>query len=96
MTNTAILRERHPTPTVEEINMPSLELLFVCFCFLVFSKLDSRSGYHQLSLAPDNRYITTFLTHKGLRSYTRLNYGTNSLANCSSMLLANRYTIFLE
>ena len=36
-----------------------------------------RSGYHQLSLAPENRYITTFATHKGLRRY-KLNFGTNS------------------
>ena len=44
----------------------------------VFSKLDLRSGYHQLSLAPESRYITTFSTHKGLRRFTRLNFGTNS------------------
>ena len=44
----------------------------------VFSKLDFRSGHDQLSLAEENRYITTFATHKGLRRYTRLNFGTNS------------------
>ncbi len=35
------------------------------------------AGYHQLSLAPDSQYITTFTTHKGLRRYTRFNFGTN-------------------
>ena len=44
----------------------------------VFSKLDRRSGYHQLSLAPESRYITTFATHKGLRRFARLNFRTNS------------------
>ena len=44
----------------------------------VFSKLDLRSGYHQLTLSKDSRYITTFATHKGLHRYTRLNFGTNS------------------
>ena len=37
-----------------------------------------RSGYHQLTLSMDSRYITTFATHKGLHRYTRLNFGTNS------------------
>ena len=44
----------------------------------MFSKLDLRSGYHQLTLAPESRYITTFATHKGLKRYTRLNFSTNS------------------
>ena len=37
-----------------------------------------KSGYHQLTLAPECRYITTFATHKGLRRYKRLNFGTNA------------------
>ncbi|CAB4039287.1 Hypothetical predicted protein [Paramuricea clavata] len=44
----------------------------------VFSKLDLRSGYHQLLLAEESTCITTFVTHKGLRRYKRLNFGTNS------------------
>ena len=43
----------------------------------VFSKLDLWSSYHQLILAQESRYITTFVTHEGLRRYTRLNFGTN-------------------
>ena len=37
-----------------------------------------RAGYHQLTLAEESRCITTFTTHKGLRRYARLNFGTNS------------------
>ena len=44
----------------------------------VYSKLDLRAGYHQIPLAADSRNITTFATHKGLRRYARLNFGTNS------------------
>ena len=44
----------------------------------MYSKLDLRAGYHQIPLAADSRNITTFATHKGLRRYTRLNFGTNS------------------
>ena len=71
MANKAIQRERHPTPTVDEIT-------HTLNGATVFSKLDLRSGYHQLSLAPESRYITTFVSHKGLRRYTRLNFGTSS------------------
>ena len=71
MSNMAIRRERHPTPTIDD-------LIHILNRATVFSKLDLRAGYHQLSLAPESRYITTFATHKGLRRYKRLNFGTNS------------------
>ena len=69
--NKAIQRERHPTPTVDDL-ITSLNGA------TMFSKLDLRSGYHQLQLAPESCYITTFATHKGLWRYKRLNFGTNS------------------
>ena len=69
--NEAIQRERHPTPTIDD-------LVDTLNGATVFSKLDLRSGYHQLSLALESRYITTFATHEGLRRYTRLNFGTTS------------------
>ena len=71
MESRAIQPERHPSPTVDDL-MNELNGA------KVFSKLDLRSGYHQLSLAHESRYITTFATHKGLRRYKRLNFGTNS------------------
>ena len=73
MANKAINRERHPSPTIDD-------LIHTLNGATVFSKLelDLRSGYHQSSLAPESRYITTFATHKGLRRYARLNFGTNS------------------
>ena len=71
MANKAIQRERHPTPTIDD-------LIHVLNGAKVFSKLDLRSGYHQLMLAEESRYITTFATHKGLRRYRKLNFGTCS------------------
>ena len=55
--NKAIIRERHPIPTVDEIlyNMNGSE---------VFSKLDMKYGYHQIELEEDSREITTFVTIK--------------------------------
>jgi hypothetical protein len=69
--NEAIIRERHDTPTMDEI---VAELNGSKY----FSKLDLRSGYHQLELSPESRYITTFATHVGLKRYKRLNFGISS------------------
>lgn len=69
--NEAIVRERHPIPTVDEIlqGVNSSKL---------FSKLDLKWGYHQLELSPESREITTFATHTGLYRYKRLLFGVNS------------------
>ena len=73
MANKAINWERLRSPTVDDLIHTLNEA----------SKLDLCSGYHQLSLAPDSRYITTFTTDKGLRRCTRLNFGTNSASEIS-------------
>ena len=69
--NTAIMREHHPRPTFED-------LIAKLNGASHFSKLDLSSAYHQLSLIPDCRYITTFITHKVLRRFKRLTFGANS------------------
>ena len=50
-------------------------------------KLDLMAGYHQLTLAPESCYITTFATHEGLRRYTRLNFSTNSASEIFQMVI---------
>ena len=69
--NKAVMRERHLTPTIDDI-------IHDLNGNTIFSKLDLRSGYHQLELHPDSRYITTFSTHAGLWRYKRLNFGISS------------------
>ena len=69
--NRAIKHERHTVPTMDD-------LAHTINGATVFSKLDLRSGYHQLTLTPESRYITTFATHKGLWRYNCLNFGTSS------------------
>ena len=66
--NKAIIRERHLLPTVEEI-------IHDLNGSTVFSKLDLKSGYHQLELEESSRYITCFSTHIGIFQYKRLNFG---------------------
>ena len=69
--NTAITRERHVMPTLDDI----VNELNGC---KYFSKIDLRNGFHQLELEPSSRPITTFGTHIGLYRYKRLNFGVSS------------------
>ena len=69
--NEAVIRERHPIPTLEET-------LAALNGAAVFSKLDLRWGYHQVELHPESRALTTFSTHKGLERYKRLIFGLSS------------------
>ena len=69
--NKAVKREKHLMPTIDD-------LVADLNGATVFSKLDLSSGYHQLELAPESRYITTFSTHVGLRRYKRLMFGINA------------------
>lgn len=71
--NQAITRERHITPTINE-------LVNDLNGAAVFSKLDLNQGYNQLELEPSSRPITTFSTHIGLWRYKRLNFGVSSAA----------------
>ena len=50
--NEAIIRERHPIPTIDEV-LQSMN------GSTVFSKIDLKWGFHQLELEEDSRKITT-------------------------------------
>jgi hypothetical protein len=71
--NKAIERERHVTPTMDDI-------ISQLNGAVKFSKLDLNSGYHQVELDPESRYITVFSTNAGLFRYKRLNFGVCSAA----------------
>ena len=60
------VHERYTTPTIDD-------LIHTLNGATVFSKLDLRSGYHQLTLAPEST-----VTYLGLWRYCILNFGTNS------------------
>ena len=71
--NKAVLRERHISPTIDDL----IGALHSC---TKFSNVDLRKSYHQLPPARESRYIPTFATHKGLFRYKRLNFGINAAA----------------
>ena len=60
--NRAIMREKHPVPTVEET------LQEVSYA-KVFSKLDLNMAFHQIELQPDSRDKTTFPAPNGLNRH---------------------------
>ena len=57
--NSAIVRERHPIPTVDGV-------LHDLNGSTVFSKLGIKWAFHQVELSEASRPITTIATHKGL------------------------------
>ena len=69
--NKAVKREKHFMPTIDD-------LIADLNGATHFSTLDLSSGYHQLELATESRYVTTFSTHAGLRRYKRLPFGINA------------------
>ena len=68
---TAVIRERYPIPTAEEILQDPT-------CARVFSKLDLRWGYHQIEPDEQSRQYTTFATHTGFYRYKRLMFGVSA------------------
>ena len=83
MPNQAIQRERHLSPTVDD-------LVDALNGATIFLKLDLCSGYHQLSLAPESNYVTTFATHDVLSRYMRLNFGTNSASEIFQHIISEQ------
>ena len=69
--NKAILLERFPMPNIDE----TLQQMNGAS---VFSRLDLTEAFHQIEISEQSRYITTFVCHKGLYRYKRLNYGVSS------------------
>ncbi|XP_062844794.1 uncharacterized protein K02A2.6-like [Trichomycterus rosablanca] len=68
--NVAIVRERHPVPTIDETIQEMAGGKY-------FSKIDLNMAYHQVELHPDSREITTFAAPGGLYRYKRLLFGVN-------------------
>ena len=79
--NRQVVAEVHPLPTAEELQ-DRLEGRF-------FTVLDLQSAYHQLALEPASRQLTTFMTPRGLRRFTRVPFGLVSAGAAFQRLLDN-------
>ena len=80
--NSAIERERHPIPTIEEVLHDLNGLSF-------FSKLNVKWGFHQVELDERSCELTTFVTHCGLYRYKHLMFGVTSAPEKYQKIMAD-------
>ena len=66
--NKALMRERYPLPTVDDIR----SRLTGSTCF---TKLDASKGYWQIPLSEESQKLTTFITSQGRFCFTRMPFG---------------------
>lgn len=80
--NKAVVRERHPTRTVEDI-------LHSANGSRYFARLDALKGFHQCILAPESRNLTTFITTRGCYRFKRVPFGLASASEAFQKAIDN-------
>jgi hypothetical protein len=84
--NDVTIKNKYPLPCIEDLfdQMRGAK---------VFSKIDLRSGYHQMKIRPSDIPKTTFTTRYGLYEYTVMFFG---LTNAPAYFMYLINTIFME
>ena len=84
--NRITVKDKYPLPAISEL----LDTLLGSTCF---SKLDLRSGYHQVKIAPEDTHKTAFVTRFGQYEFKILPFG---LANAPSHFMRMMNEVFKD
>jgi hypothetical protein len=84
--NDVAVKNKYPLPCIEDLfnRMRGAR---------VFSKIDLRSGYHQMRIRPSDIPKTTFLTRYGLYEFTVMSFG---LTNAPAYFMNLMNKVFME
>ncbi|WVZ50518.1 LOW QUALITY PROTEIN: hypothetical protein U9M48_001764 [Paspalum notatum var. saurae] len=84
--NAVTVKNKYPLPRIEDLFD---QLKGAC----VFSKIDLRSGYHQLRIRPSDIPKTAFISRYGLYEYTVMSFG---LTNAPAFFMYMMNSMFME
>ena len=79
--NQYVIPETYPIPAIKDV-------LVELHGARIFTKLDFRKGFFHVLLHPESRHLTTTVTSKGLRQYTRLPMGLKESSSVFQRLVA--------